>query len=78
MFGATDIVQNSGKSKYLYSGYGIELDGAGSWSFGNNVARNAVTFSVDNSSLSHVDHFKNIFSVLSECSTDDINGSADR
>ena len=78
MFGAADIVQNSGKSKYLYSGYGIEFDGAGSWSFGNNVARNAVTFSVDNSSLSHVDHFKNIFSVLGEGSTDDINGSADR
>ena len=78
MFGATDIVQNSGKSKYLYSGYGIELDGAGSWSFCNNVARNAVTFSVDNSSLSHVDHPNNIFIVLGEGSTDDINGSADR
>ena len=78
MFGAIDIVQNSDKCKYLYSGHGIEFDGAGSWSFGNNFARNAVTFSIDNSSLSHVDHLKNIFLVLGEGSTDDINGSADR
>ena len=35
----TNIVENSGK-KWLYSACGIALDGAGSWSFGNDFARN--------------------------------------
>ena len=28
LFGATNIVKNNGKSKYVYSGYGIAFDGA--------------------------------------------------
>ena len=48
----------------MYSGYGIAFDGAGSWNFGNDNARNVVIFGVDNSSSSHVDDCKNIFLVL--------------
>ena len=29
LFGATNIVKNSDKSKYVYSGYGIAFDGKG-------------------------------------------------
>ena len=42
-FGATNIVKNSNKEKYVYSGYGITFDSAGSWSF-----------CVDNSSSFHL------------------------
>ena len=40
LFGATNIVKNSDKEKYVYSGYGIAFDGKGQWSFGNDYARN--------------------------------------
>ena len=40
----------SDKENYVYSGYGIEFDRKGEWSFGNGYARNAVIFGVDNSS----------------------------
>ena len=59
----------------MYSGYGTAFDGAGLWSFGYDFARNVVTFSVDNSSLSHSDNLKNVFLVLGEGPTDNINGS---
>ena len=35
LFGATNIVKNSDKEKYVYSGYGIAFDGKGEWSFDN-------------------------------------------
>ena len=38
------------KEKKVYCGYGIVFDGAGSWNFGNDLARNVVIFAVDNSS----------------------------
>ena len=31
--GATNIVKNSDKEKYVYSGYGITFDSGGSWRF---------------------------------------------
>ena len=31
---SANIVKNSDKSKYVYNGYGIAFDGAGSWNFG--------------------------------------------
>ena len=34
----------------MYSGYGIAFDGGGELSFGNDYARNVVTFGLDNSS----------------------------
>ena len=39
----------------MYSGYEMEFDGAGSWSF---VNRNAVILDVDNSSSIHTDNHK--------------------
>ena len=46
LFGANNIVKISDKSKYEYSSYGIAFDGLGSWSFGNDFARNVVIFGV--------------------------------
>ena len=75
LFGANYIVKNSAKSKYVYIGYGIAFDGLGSWSFGNDFARNVIIFGVDNSSSSQADDCKINFLVLGEGSTDDINSS---
>ena len=35
----TYIVKNSDKSKYVYNGYGIAFDGAGSWKIGKPLLR---------------------------------------
>ena len=45
--------------------------------FGNDFARNAIIFDVDNSSSSHTHNLKNNFLVLDEGPTDDISGSID-
>ena len=63
LFGATDIVKNSDKDKWVYSGYGIAFGGKGTWNFGNDYAKNVTIFGVDNSSSSHADNHKNNFSV---------------
>ena len=48
-FEATNIVKNSDKEeKYVYSGYGITSDIAGSWSFVNVFARYVIIFGADN------------------------------
>ena len=75
MFGATKIVKNSDKSKYVYSGYGIALDGKGEWNFGNDSAGDVIIFGVDNRSSSHTDNHKNNFLVLGQGDTFGINGS---
>ena len=60
LVGATIIVKNSDKEKWIYNGYGIAFDGNGTWSFGNGYARNVVIFGVDNNSSSfHTDNLKN-------------------
>ena len=61
LLGAANIVENSDKEKYLYSGYGIAFDGKGELSFANDYVRNVIIFGVDNSSSSHADSLKNIF-----------------
>ena len=48
----------------MYSGFGITFDGAGSWSFDNDIARKVIVFGVDNSLSFHADNLKNNFSVL--------------
>ena len=75
MFGVTNIAKNSDKSKYVYSCNGIAFNGLGSWSFGNDFARNFIIFGIDNSSTSHTNNRKKIFLVLVEGFTDDIYGS---
>ena len=62
----------------MYSGYEIAFDGLGSWSFGNDFARNFITYSVNISLSSHGENHKNIFEyflVLGEGPTDDISDS---
>ena len=75
MFGVTNLVKNSDKTKWVYSGYGIAFDGAGLWSFGNDFATNITILGADNSSSSHVDNYKNKFIILGGGPTSDINGS---
>ena len=74
LFGATNIVKNSNTEKYVYSEYRITFDSTGSWSFGNDFARNVVIFGVDNSSPSHSDHRKYKFLILGEGPTYGIHG----
>ena len=50
LFGATNIVKNSDKEKYVYTGYRITFDSAGVSSFDNDTPRNVTVFGVDNSS----------------------------
>ena len=59
MLGAINIVKNSDKAKWVYSGYGKAFDGAGLCSFANDFARSDVIFGVDNSSSA--DNHKNNF-----------------
>ena len=49
LFGATNIVKNSDKGKYVYSGYGIAFDSGGSWIFDNDFTWNIIIFGVGNS-----------------------------
>ena len=64
LFRATNIVNNSDKDKYVYSGYRITFDSAGFWSFDNDTAKNIITFGVDNSSSSRSDdRKKNLFNI---------------
>ena len=69
-----DKVQNN-DVKWIYSGYGIAFDGAGSWNFGDDFLTNAVIFGVDNSSSSHAENLKNKFLVIVEGLTCGVNGS---
>ena len=48
VFGATNIVKNDDRSKYVYTGCRISYDGAGSWSFGNYFAGSVLIFRADN------------------------------
>ena len=41
-FGVTNIVKNSDKENYVYSGYGRAFDGKGEWSFDSDYARNVL------------------------------------
>ena len=75
MFGATNIVKESDKEKWVYNGYGIVFDEVDSWNFGNDFASDVIIFGVHNSSPSLVDNHKINFLVLVEGPTFTINGS---
>ena len=51
--------------KYLFNGYGITFNNAGSWRFDNDIARNVIFFVADNSSSCHADNHKNKFLIFS-------------
>ena len=57
LFWAKNLVTNSDKEKYEYSGYGAKFDSAISWSFHNDAARNVIIFG----SSSHSDNSKDNF-----------------
>ena len=61
LFGATNIVKNRNKEKYVDSVYRITFNITYWRSFGNDTARNVMIFGVDSSSSSHVDNHKNNF-----------------
>ena len=73
LFGTTNVVKNSDKEKYVFSGYGIRFDSGGSWSFDNDFARNIIILVVDNSSSSHSENRKNNILILGEGPTYGIN-----
>ena len=73
-FRANNIVKDSDKEKYVYSGYRIAFDGKGEWSFDNDYARNVIIFGIDNSSSSHAGNLNN-FLILVKGDTFGINGS---
>ena len=75
LFGATNVVKNTDKANWSYSGYGIALDEKGEWSFGDGFASNVVIFGVDNNLSSDSDNRKNNFLILGEGPTFDINDS---
>ena len=54
-------MKNRDKEKYAYSGYGVKLDSASSWSFSNEFVRNVMIFGVDDSSSSCFDNRKKDF-----------------
>ena len=73
--GANNIVKDSDKNKYVFSGYGTTFDALGSWKFGNDHTRNIIILM-----FIIVYHLiliitKITFLVLVEGPTDDINGS---
>ena len=75
LFGATNIVKIVIKEKYAYNGHWITFDSARSRSFGNDFAKNVITFGVDNSSSFHADNCKDNFLILGKGPTFGINGS---
>ena len=61
LFGTVTLVWNIVKSKFIFNRRGTAFDGEGLRSFGNDIARNAVIFGVDNSSSSHTANQKKNF-----------------
>ena len=49
LFGVTNILKNSDKEKYVYTGHEIAFDGKSECSFGNDLTKNVIVFGVDNS-----------------------------
>ena len=75
LFGATNVIKNSDKEKYVYGGYRIAFGSVGLWSFDNGFTRNVIIFGADNSSSFHSDNRKDNFLILGEGPTYSINGS---
>ena len=46
LFGATNIVKNIDKEKYVYSGYVITFDSAGLCNFDNDFTRNVILVTI--------------------------------
>ena len=75
LFGATNVLKNSDKEKYVYGRYWIAFDSGGSRSFEDDFAKTLIIIGVDDSSPSHSDNGKNKFLILGNGATFGINGS---
>ena len=77
LFGESNIVKNSDKTRYMCSGYEKAFDGADLWYCRDDFPKNAVEgiLTVGNSSLSHTDNCKNKSLVLGVRPIDQINAS---
>ena len=58
------MTKNADTDKYKYSGYGIVFDRHGSFSFGNGVDRNVISFGVDMNSSTKIDNRKKDIVIL--------------
>ena len=63
--GTASVVKNIDKERYVYSGYRITFDSAGSWSLDNEITINFINFGADESSSTY-ENPRNNFSVLVE------------
>ena len=65
LFGAVTLTKNADINKYRYSGYGIEFDRRGIFSFpSDEFGQNVLIFGVDMSSSTHIDNKKKDILVL--------------
>ena len=70
LFGAVTLTKNADIDKYGYSGYGIEFDRGGEFSFpGGGLDRNAIIFGVDTSFSAHIDNKKRHISIRNRSNT---------
>ena len=62
LFGEVTLTKNADVDKYGYSGYGIEFDRRGSFSFpGGRYGQNVLIFGVDMSFTTHIDNKKKTY-----------------
>ena len=64
LFGAVKLTKYVNAHQYKYSGYDIRFDRKGSYSIGDEVARNVIIFGVDMSLSSHIDNKKKDILIL--------------
>ena len=64
LFGAVRLTKNADIDKYKYSGYGIGFDRKDSYSTGDEIDRNLITFGEDMSSSPHIDNKGKYISIL--------------
>ena len=65
-FGAVKLTKNPDIDNYKYSGYGIEFDRKGKFSFGDRFGRNVIIFGADMSSSIHTHNKKKDILILGE------------
>ena len=75
LFGAVSLTKHVDIDLYKYSGYGIEFDKKGEFSFGNGLGRNCIIFGVDMSSSVHVDNKKKDILILGKRPTQRLDGT---
>ena len=75
LFGTVKLTRNADKSKFNYNGQIIVFDKKDIWCYGNNFARNAAIFYIDNTSSSLTKNTKIKFLGLGEEPTKRINDS---